>query len=315
MGSLTGILLYSLSKALYQNKEAALLAFLFLTIYTSFIKIGFLLLTETLFTFFLIIVVLFHIKFIKEAKGYYFYSGALLLGFLTLCRPYTLFLPLAIGLTLYFLNRLKRRLRSILIYLAVFLVCLMPWIVRNLICFNKFTLLAAGSGLVFWAGTDFYSDALPNRIIEGKNAYARANILTAPYNSICSPEADGILWQAGFRNISSHPFKYLKLCGRKMFRFLGVTSAYGRGKLKALINLFLLLTFIGGVRIGIKSEWRGTLILLVIIFYSLLFHTLLTFAQPRFALPILPLLFIFSSLFITKSLKISFQAIKKWTEK
>ncbi len=134
-GSLTCVLAAVLAFKLTGNMPASLAAGLIAAADVPSIVMANLLMTETLFTFFLFLSVL--LFFNKNIK-IYFLSGVFM-GISILFRPIAAFLPAAAALfiVLFNLPRRRKNLIAAAVYLAGCAVIISPWLIRNKIVFNS----------------------------------------------------------------------------------------------------------------------------------------------------------------------------------
>lgn len=126
-----------------------------LAVFPSYLVMTGLILTETLFTFLLVLtlVALFHAI---ERKSYKVFAAAgFLLGLATLTRPTVALLPVLLGVYLWGRRdyRFRKALQAALVFGAAFVIALSPWILRNYIHFHKFIPLTVASGNPFLTGT------------------------------------------------------------------------------------------------------------------------------------------------------------------
>lgn len=123
------------------NPVLALLSGITVIFWPYFLLYSNLLLTEILFTFFLIVSTILVLIFQKKPS----YLTALLLGtwlgITALIRPTALLLPFWIALTLIIFwptFRQTKNLKKLVLMCLVFLACLVPWILRDYVVFDKF---------------------------------------------------------------------------------------------------------------------------------------------------------------------------------
>ncbi|MCD6087312.1 MAG: glycosyltransferase family 39 protein [Candidatus Hydrothermae bacterium] len=136
LSSLSVVFMFLIGEKLLGEKIAFIAALLFaadpLHLFLSQV-----LLTETLFTFLLLLATYFAIK---RGKSGYLLSGAFL-GFSALTRPVALYLiPLYLLFFLLEKEPLKNRIRGSLFALLAFAITLTPWLLRNYRHFGRFSL-------------------------------------------------------------------------------------------------------------------------------------------------------------------------------
>lgn len=132
LGALVVLLTYCLGVRILP-RPAALIGALLIAIDLGAVTNVFYILTETFFTFLLIAAILAWVNAIQQEKTSWLVLSAALLGLSTLCRPIALYFPLLLAAGLFFVKRRSwpGLLRRLAIYLGVFLVVLLPWLVRN----------------------------------------------------------------------------------------------------------------------------------------------------------------------------------------
>ena len=132
LSTLTVFLTYRLGLRLL-SRPAALIGTLLLAVSVESITQGFYLLTETLFTTLLAAGLLAWVRAWQEKRLLWTWVAALLLGLGTLVRPVAVFFPALLALAWFFRPGLAwlRRLSFAALLLAVYLLSLLPWLVRN----------------------------------------------------------------------------------------------------------------------------------------------------------------------------------------
>lgn len=133
ISSLTCVVLFLIALNFISKPIAAAVA-LFLAFDISSIINANHIMTETFFTFLVMLMALFFIKFFQEGKKYYLAIAGLLCGFATLTRPLLFYFPiLAI---LFIVVSGGKGLKKGIVNAAVFVLCCLivvgPWLARNL---------------------------------------------------------------------------------------------------------------------------------------------------------------------------------------
>jgi 4-amino-4-deoxy-L-arabinose transferase-like glycosyltransferase len=133
MGTLTVMLGYYLGVKVVTRPTALLGAFL-LAVSVESITSVFYLLTETLFTFLFLAGIIAWIKGYKDREKLWLAAAAILMGLSALCRPVAIFYPLflTLGLLLNKGIRWTGRIINSALFLGIFLLSIVPWIVRNI---------------------------------------------------------------------------------------------------------------------------------------------------------------------------------------
>ena len=133
LGTANCVILYRLALLITDNKKLALITAILLAVDVNSIVMSNYLMTETLFTFLLLLSVLCFVQFVKSGvASKLFYSG-LWLGLAALCRPSGLFIfaPAAVVLLLYFNGRGLKGVKLLVAYAFPFLILIAVWVGRN----------------------------------------------------------------------------------------------------------------------------------------------------------------------------------------
>src|SRR3989344_923483 len=121
-------------------------------------------LTQTLFTFILMLAVWFWFLFLKKRRNKYFFLASFLLPILALIRPIAIFiyLPFLMSLFIHFwLNKpvIKKKIVFYSLFLVlVFFLVLSPWMIRNYVLFGEYSLSSIGAyQLYFYEAPPVYA--------------------------------------------------------------------------------------------------------------------------------------------------------------
>lgn len=317
IASITLLIIYYIGKELF-NYWIGLIASLICSFHPELVGLTSFIYTETLNTLFVGLFVFTFIKGIKEKKREkpYFALSGLLLGLSTLTKGTTLMFPLFIMIFLFFDRDLRQRIVPLIIFLFVFCLTLVPWTIRNYMRFHIILPVATGGGQALWTG-----NYIP---FDGEYRYeqtkGRIEELTKDRPWI---QHDSILMAEAKKMILDNPFTCSKLFFKKIYRFwIKVYENIPRG-LQRNTNIFfhwgltiihLLLLFLAIIGIY-KSKIEHTKIR--ILYYLLVYYTLIhaiTFAVPRYRIPVMPFIVIFSSIGIfhlfSKHYSMNFQTVK-----
>jgi 4-amino-4-deoxy-L-arabinose transferase-like glycosyltransferase len=133
LGTLSVLLSYYLGIKVISRPVALLGAFL-LTVSIESITSVFYVLTETLFTFLFLAGMISWMNGYKERNKYWLAVAAILMGFSALCRPVAVYFPLILTIGLLFDKGTRRSSRMIhaALFLGIFIISLVPWLVRNI---------------------------------------------------------------------------------------------------------------------------------------------------------------------------------------
>jgi 4-amino-4-deoxy-L-arabinose transferase-like glycosyltransferase len=300
--SFTCVLIYHIALMLFRRGRVGVISGLIASFHPSLIGSTTFVLTETLYAFLLTVSVLLLVKAAKSAKIRAYCLAGAALGIATLCRPTSMLFPLFLLAGAVFPLRSRIRIAGVVALALTLLVVIMPWTVRNFIVFEEFIPVAIGGGGNLWIGSyipwdgDFrYQDLSDKRKIE------------EGYSPL---EADRRLWEEGIKNIKNNPAGYLKLCVKKFGRFwFGIPGSKEVLKGMAVVlkllyagHFILLAFFVVGVKRAFSELNPGITILFLMIFYFTLTHVVL-FAIPRYRIPIMPLVIVFSAVGISQSMR------------
>lgn len=255
----TAVLAYLIARKLVP-KKFAILAALNVAVWPYLLLYTQLILTEVLFTFSLVAATYSLAKFhAKPTKKIALLSG-LLLGLAALVRPVAMFLPLWIIVMGW---------KKWLIVLAVFILVLAPWTIRNYMQFNTFITVAGG-----------IEDSI-------KRAYERLDYTKG--SKVLKPGEATILDNVKARLKNIYLFWNPGAGGTNAELLLKQNQLFGVAFLVYKI-IFILTVFLAALALFAKRE--KTIILLgIIIFYFWAVHVML-YPYPRYTLPIMPLVII-----------------------
>lgn len=104
----------------------------------------------------------------KDRSGLFAASGAAL-GLAVLCRPAHLFYLGAL-LPAWLVSRRRQALKEWALALGVFVLCLVPWTIRNHVRFGRFIPVMTGGGAAWWIGslTHYPSSEESDRLSQGR---------------------------------------------------------------------------------------------------------------------------------------------------
>jgi len=285
----TCVLVFFLARELL-GLGAALMAGLSASFYLPLALRCMTVMTETLFTFFLVSSVLFLVYRPRDLRMNFL--GALSIGVATLVRPNGL--VVAFFLLLWIFSRRdvwRKKLLRAAVYLACFAAVILPWVVRNAVVFHEFIPTYTLGGAVL-----YNSYILPDRGF----GYTQVMEEHARYFSLeGEAEKDDYLADVALEYVKNKPFRALKLIPAKLgvlvypydmkwlwpgfpFRFnvfWGVIS---------LLSVFAVFSDFSGV--------RERLSLLLFSFGALLATSIVLYGSPRLRSPYDPLFIVTASM-------------------
>lgn len=134
--SITCVLLYLIARRVL-NKRQALVAGILIAIWPSTALFSNHLLSETIFTFFISLVVLSTYKILETKNIKFSLITGILIGIAALSRPDALLLPVFLFIPLFILLRNKRGALYFIGGILAFILTITPWTVRNYAVFGK----------------------------------------------------------------------------------------------------------------------------------------------------------------------------------
>ncbi|MBM2834020.1 MAG: 2 protein [Candidatus Brocadiaceae bacterium] len=297
LGTMSCYLTYVIAKEIFSSKVGLLAGFL-ISIYhpivwwTSYIR------AETLFIFLLLLAILFLIKAVKnnlDTKNTIL-SG-LFLAISCLCRTAVLYLPIFVVLyfiIVFFRKDRKRLMCGISIFLLSFCISLLPWTYRNYTVYNKFSITSSDAWATFY-GCNVTSADLPFfDLYEIKYDEEKAALASSKG-----------LKEASISFVKKHPIKYTKLCLKRFFAFWGPVTKKP-SFIKKVVDTFIYIIIFPMAFWGFyRSKWwfdvgaglkpAPTLLITVILYYTIL-HSLVGVDDALiYRYPIIPLICIFSA--------------------
>lgn len=285
------------------GQRVALLTGVFLVFYPFSIYAALYIGSETLFTFFLSLFVLFLLRAVSFHSVHWYLLAGCSLGIATLIRGTTQFflavVPVALFLTCRTVNR--RILLGYLLMCFVFILCIAPWAVRNYVVLNAVVPVATASS-VFLQGSNEKFLTIEGKITGFPVYFAelekRGFSMPAPGTG---PVAfDKYMFKAGLENYliraESDPFSFITFFAEKFARLWFATESGRNHPIILLLNapfyLFALtgLIFLWGKGSMHQSAW----IMIVLVGYFVLLHWI-SLPLFRYMLPVMPYIIAFAS--------------------
>lgn len=301
LGIIAGV--YYLARR-YFSQNVALWAIALFAFYPPLVAYSTEILTETAFTFLLFAGVLVFDALLYKPSWQAAACGGLLFGVATLTRFISFFLPFFLSVIFFFHKSHRVIFKKALVMLALFLLVIFPWFLRNYLVFDKFIFGRAYGGAIFWSGSYLPWDG------EWKGHVAPLNQLV---DDSSTPEANEKLMKLAWQNIKDNPTgvflmwlkKPAKVFLKSEFnsvlerdnsfsRILKGISPYAPGLLKGIlfsINLVLVILVGLGLFLAFRQNPTATILLGGVIFYFILFYLPLN-SDSRYKLPLMPYMFI-----------------------
>lgn len=296
-------IIFLIGKNIYDKKLGLIAAFIS-SIYFSFSLSTGLLLTETLSLFLIVLTIYFLTKVFKEFKKKDFILAGVFSSLTTLCRAANLgfFLFVVFIMIIFYYRKKKDLWKYITYFFIVSVLVLLPWVARNSIIFSRFT-IATGGGASFWIG-----NYLPSNGHWSDEAFSRFYIKypVVGKRGIFDPRNEGVFYREGIKNIISYlkknPIAYLQLLGNKFLYLWEEPYNDYRDKFfpfyswsdQLIFHKFLLFFAVIGIILAFFSRNKEIIPLLSVLFYYTFIYIGL-YAIPRYNMPIMPIVIIFSS--------------------
>jgi 4-amino-4-deoxy-L-arabinose transferase-like glycosyltransferase len=314
---MTVAVLYLLGSEVYDRRIGLWAAGLY-AVYPSAVGQAVLLLSETLFTFWLTLICLMIVRCLQKNSIAHLAMAGALIGLGTLTRSILWLFPpvLALYMLVAWRTSLGRRLAAVLAMLAFFAITIAPWSIRCTRLEKTFVAIDVMGGRNLMLGNyehtplDRSWDAIS---IEGEESWYRTLARETPgFRNLTQGQRDRLAMRHGLRFIVQHPWLTLERDVVKFFNFWQLERAmlagmlhgnWGplpRGVIFPLAALILgsyvlaMLSGLFGAASAPPDDWRVHGLLLVIIAFFCGLHTLI-FAHSRYHLPLMPLILIYSA--------------------
>jgi len=318
----TVVLLYLLALRLY-DRRAALVGAGLLCFYPELMGFNFLLLTETLFTFWLLLFALLFVTLVQTGRlGPALLTG-MVLGLATLTRSVLWLFPLvAIPLVLWFLPRtLGRRVAAATLLLIGYGLAVGPWAVRNTLLQQTVTVVDSMGGITLRMGNYEYTPegrAWDPRTLHGEHSI---------FQELREEHSDVALWTEGQKDkwaqrkavqyMLAHPGTTLRRAAIKFADFWGLERTLIAGWQQGLYHPPVWLAILGtlliptayagvvlmasvGVFRAVPSICAAHALFVLLIAYISAVHSV-AFGHPRYHLPLLPLLCLYAGAALTSA--------------
>lgn len=297
------LLVFFIAKKIF-NSKVGIAAVILSALYAADIWVSNLILTETFFKFFVLLLVYFSIYAIEQKKMKYYIFGGVFLAIGTLFRPTIAMFPVLI-LIMWLLKKysFKEIVKYTVVVAAIFCAILSPWWIRNYMDFGKFIPLTLATGNPMCQGTYINYDQ-STRATDGLD-YSQ---FVYPGNEIGNNELEMNISEYRLKNlVPKHPFQFLywytigkaKVHLKAPFywkEILGISSG-----IQLYYHHILLILALLGIILFYRNKARnkmGTLLFLNIIYLILVY--LPFYAFERYFYPAIPYVIIFAASFIIK---------------
>ncbi|MCM8818101.1 MAG: glycosyltransferase family 39 protein [Candidatus Omnitrophica bacterium] len=210
LSSLTAILLFFLSKILFNEKLGFLSSFIYSIYPISIFWTGYLA-PETLVAFLIILSVL--LLLIGEKKGNeikFLSLGCLIFGYLCITRP-TFIIIIPFILLIFLLKYKKKILKKLFLMLIFSFLFPLLWGIRNYKVLNYFIITSTEGGIVFFIANNEYSLQTPSGFYHAENI--------EEFKGLNEVEIDKLLYKKTFTFVKENPKLYIKLVIDRFIRY------------------------------------------------------------------------------------------------
>ena len=305
LGALTVVFVYETAKELF-NRWAGLFAGLLFSIYSVSIYWTGFVLTETLFTF-LVVVFTYVLARLLRSKATYWTAGllGLIWGITCLTRPHLLFFIPFLWVLLFIVQK-RRGLKLAGISTLLLLMTIIPWIGYLYAEYGCVIPIASHGGIALWCGNGPFVN--PNRYYSSTR-YANDPLFAAQLKegmSLPLCEQDRFFRNIALRFIISHPLRFVDNTYRKFILFAKPVNlrmkVFGISVLDKITNTtdtwLLVLSLLGFIfSLFPKQNFkRNQTLLWLILYYSLIVSVNIIVSQGRYRLPAMPLVAIYTGL-------------------
>ncbi|HUV03487.1 MAG TPA: glycosyltransferase family 39 protein [Armatimonadota bacterium] len=287
------LLLFAICRLLFRRTDVPLVAALMYAVYAPFITNTQYILTET-FTIFLTLLAVFgFLNYRMAGKLSWLYVSAVAVATATMAKPILALLPVLFFVAGY--ARLQRRaqVRDLAVQLAVVVLLMIPWTVRNALAFHAFIPTVSGGGITFWGGTG----PANGKVVGGLGDPGVPSYVLRTVRGMSEPERDRWFYRDGLRIIRSEPKRYAALLMKKIpclwFNLAYDTPPTKRNLIFMACNILVGLTAVLGI-VGLKPPRFAASLLAWLVLYFTVMH-MLFFSVFRYSLPVYAYMFCFSA--------------------
>ena len=294
LGAFSCVLIYLIGKRVFTVSVGVIAGFISMA-YLPFIKSAELLLSELVFTFLVLLIVLYLLK-IRENMNF---GNAIVLGLLSgmslLTRSMAILLPLFM-LPVFIYSRkgdLPYILKRYIVVLLFFCLTMTPWIVRNYNIHRHFVPTSVEGGMTLWMSY------FPTKGVFGINPTAEDPVVAESYKIKDPVLRNRFLVKKTIDFIWNNPKEVLALELKKILYFWAPFDWEIVGGRWFNFEYAAMLPFIAiGIFLAMKGFWKNYPVLLPVIYFQIM--SLIFYGSPRFRFPVEPFLFILGSYGILK---------------
>lgn len=272
------------------NKDLYIGSLLFVALYFPLWLLSAIILTETLFTFLLIMTIYFLTYSIIRANNKYLFLSGLFLGLSFLTRPIGLSLIISFFIALVISFNFKNAIKKWCIVFTAFIIIISPWFIRNILVLNDYIPLSSDGAY------NFYCASLGVREKVWVESEEFREIVADGY--YLDRESSIKFFDLGVKNIFNDPLKYFK---NGLLRFINTWTYFPGSRdyeqnitfyfFTTLIQFGILITAFLGLFIS-NGKRLKLILLLPAIGFSLV--TLISYSTSRFLIPTVPFILLLS---------------------
>jgi len=245
-------------------------------------------------TFFLLLFFYFFFKLTNKINLLTIFLFSFISGLLILLRGE--FILILVFSILYLFIFFKIKFKNIFIIILVSLITISPYLVRNILVFDKIT-ITKSLGFNLWKGNNINSGVEGSEFM---NEELKEKIHAFDKDKLFRINIDKVFMDEAINNITNAPEKYFILFIKKIisFIFIDINSSYPNYyNLLHYLPLFLIGTMsLVGIILSDKKSSKMNYLILIYFLNILIFSSF--FILPRYKLAILPLQLIFTNIFI-----------------
>jgi hypothetical protein len=319
LSALTCTLLYKIAREISDESTAAIAAWLLVVYWPLYIYCG-ALITETIFTFLLAVFALFLMKWLRGHSFKHALVSGAFLGLAAMTRPVVLYLPLIV--LIYVLITSRKLIAHSAMFLLAFLAVCVPWSVRNYTLFGITAPCSIGTGFGMYMSGNLANglsvqDVFDKAALLGKE-YPEDTVFVPKHSN--AVEQEKRMKAEGLALIKAHKAEYFMIVLKRLPGFwisshsslLGIDKSIpeyikARDYLPVAVRLFLLslqaalvLLAFRGIFLARHDPGNYAMIFILLIYFT--GHITFDYV-PRYQLPAMPYLLIFTALAISSFMK------------
>lgn len=297
-------LIFVIALKVFESRTVAVVSALLYAFYFPAVKFVGCILTETLFTFLLLVFVITFLRVLEVLDWKRFLLSGVVLGITSLCKPTTQLLPffLIILLPLFLIRKVKTLclVRNLAILAIATVIILTPWAIRNYLVFGYFTPASSIGGKTFYYGNHLLTYGLAEETVPTNKTWHvwHRVILQAGMLSGNEFEQDKMLFHKGLENIKHYTLWQISVLLSKKFFLFWVNWKFSQLPLLSIAYLLVsgilvMLSLVGFFTLK-DDSWTMAIPLISIILYFVLTHVVITTGQ-RLSIPIMPYIIVFAA--------------------